>query len=145
MMERKYYLIDYHLKGLPVIDQTDIRNDVFKKFVTEDSAYIFDVENNYENVYKDGLILNEKEMEKYLINMKSKFEGINQKMISKKRYPLFVITNDLVETMKTRNQLIQLLPESECNKILNCKSFEEYMPPIYQEKPSSGSELQRTF
>lgn len=53
-------------------------------------------------------------------------------MIENERYPLFKDPYNLLESMNWRDLLLTFMPESECNKIVGCKSFDDYTPLVYK-------------
>ena len=53
-------------------------------------------------------------------------------MMKNERYPLFPSPNDLKASMEWRDKLATYMPESECNKIVGCKSFDDYEPEDYK-------------
>ena len=61
------------------------------------------------------------------------FIEINERMMKNGRCPLFETPYNLVESMELRDKLLEYMPESECNKIVGCKSYKEHYPLVYKE------------
>ncbi len=132
MSERKMHVLDFFLKGLDVDVQRDIYHHLKEDFTEMDEKYLQDEKNNYKNVYEEGIFSSEEELAPYLEDQKLVFDGINLRMVKKKRYPLFANTGNLAATMEKRIELLSFLPESECCKIVGCKSYETYAPKVFE-------------
>lgn len=128
------YIGDFYLKGLNHKLKFAIWQYINREITNRDRKYILDKKNNYANVYSElwTLVKNEDDMNKFIARRKPDFEKINAAMESAGRKPLFVITDDLVEAMEFRDFLLQFLPEEECCKILGCKSFDDFQPPMLE-------------
>ena len=61
-------------------------------------------------------------------------------MMKNERYPLFQNPNDLKNSMEWRDKLATYMPESECNKIVGCKSYKEHFPLVYKKKMIQDSQ-----
>lgn len=131
-MVKKYYLIEYYIKGLDPDEQRGIAGELRDKFTPFQQRAIDDIKNNYKNVIYSGLFLNEEQVKRYLQIVVDSFIKINERMIKNERYPLFQDPYNLPASMEWRDKLVTFMPESECNKIVGCKSFHDYKPSVYK-------------
>ena len=139
-MEKKFHLIDYYIKDLCPDEQRGIAGDLRDNFTYMERKYILDKKNDYKNVLKKGLFKTVQDIESFLQGTDDEFIAINNRMIKNGRPPLFKNPYNLLESMEWRDKLREYLPESECNKIVGCKSFDDYKPEIYK-KETNYNEL----
>ena len=130
-MEKKYHLIDYYIKDLCPDEQRGIAGDLRDSFTSRKRDYILDVKNDYKNVLKKRLFKSVQDIESFLQGTDDKFIAINNRMIKNGRLPLFKNPYNLLESMEWRDKLLEYMLESECNKIVGCKSFDDYKPQVY--------------
>ena len=130
----KFHLIDYYIKDLDPDQQRGIAGDVRDKFNYMEREYALDSKNNYENVTKRGLFRTVEDVEGFLHDTPDAFIAINNRMISQGRPPLFKDPYNLAECMEWRDMLLSYLPEGECNAIVGCTSFADYVPETYTEE-----------
>ena len=128
-MEEKTALINYFTKGLKNPQRQKVFNML--KELTDDLTIkcILDAENDYQNTLR-ARNYDDESIAYFLEECVENFIEINNVMMEYGRAPLFKDPSTLVENAKWRNQLISVLPLSECNKILGCNSFEEFEPPL---------------
>ena len=131
---KKYHLIDYYIKDLHPDQQRGIAGDVRDKFNYMEREYALDSKNNYENAIKNGLFSTVEDYVRFLRSTPDKFIAINNRMISQGRPPLFKDPYNLAECMEWRDMLLSYLPEGECNAIVGCTSFADYVPDTYTEE-----------
>ena len=131
---KKYHLIDYYIKDLHPDQQRGIPGDVRDKFNYMEREYALDSKNNYENAIKNGLFSTVEDYVRFLRSTPDKFIAINNRMISQGRPPLFKDPYNLAECMEWRDMLLSYLPEGECNAIVGCTSFADYVPDTYTEE-----------
>ena len=139
-MEKKYHLIDYYIKDLCPDEQRGIAGDLRDKFNYMERYYILDQKNDYKNVLKKILFKSVQEIEFFLKGSADKFIAINNRMIKNGRPPLFKNPYNLLESMEWRDKLFEYLPESECNKIVGCKSYKEHYPLVYKQMTQGDGE-----
>ncbi len=133
-MQEYYYVADYYLKGLDPDEIRGIWGDILDCMTPLKREIILDAKNHYKNVLEEGLLKSVEQIEKYTKDASVKFLAINDRMIKNKRPPLFENPFDLVKSTEWRDVLLSFLPEGECNKIVGCKSFDEYVPLVYTKK-----------
>ena len=133
MEEKKKYLIEYYTKGINVDEEREIIGAILDNFNDNQKDIIEIAEKDYEKLVKVGLFRNVDYIHQYLQDIANRFEEINQRMIKNERYPLFPSPNDLKASMEWRDKLATFMPESECNKIVGCKSYKEHYPLVYKE------------
>ena len=139
-MEEKFKLIDYYIKNLDPDEQRGVTGDLRDKFNYMERKYILDIRNDYKNVLKKGLFKTVQDIESFLQGSADKFISINERMMKNERYPLFEDPYNLLQSMEWRDKLLEYMPESECNKIVGCKSFDDYEPPVYKKKMIQDSQ-----
>ena len=140
MVEKKMHVLDFFLKGLDADVQRDIHHHLKEDFTEMDERYLQDQKNNYKKVYEEGIFSSEEELAPYLEDRRIAFDGINLRMVKKKRRPLFVNTENLLESIEKRKELLSFLPESECCKLIGCESYESYVPKVFE-----GPEREKTL
>ena len=131
---KKYHLIDYYIKNLHPDQQRGIWGDVRDCMTSRKREYILDEINDYENVMKTGLFKSIEEIKMFIGNIAERFVAINNRMMSQGRPPLFKNPYNLVESTEWRDMLLSYLPEGECNAIVGCTSFADYVPETYTEE-----------
>ena len=133
MEEKKKYLIEYYTKGINVDEEREIIGAILDNFNDNNKRVMRVAEEDYTKLIKVGLFDNYDDVKEYLQKIANRFEEINQRMIKNERYPLFPSPNDLKASMEWRDKLATFMPESECNKIVGCKSYKEHYPLVYKE------------
>ena len=131
-MEKRFQLIDYYIKDLDPDEQRGIAGDLRDKFNYMERDYILDIKYDYKNVLKNILFKSVQDIELFLQGSADKFISINNRMIKNGRPPLFKDPYNLLESMEWRDKLLEYMPESECNKIVGCASFDDYEPQAYK-------------
>ena len=139
MEEKKKYLIEYYTKGINVDEEREIIGAILDNFNDNNKRVMRVAEEDYTKLIKVGLFDNYDDVKEYLQKIANRFEEINKRMIKNERYPLFPSPNDLKASMEWRDKLATFMPESECNKIVGCKSYKEHYPLIYKQV-TQGSE-----
>jgi hypothetical protein len=139
MEEKKKYLIEYYTKGINVDEEREVIGAILDNFNPRQKNIIEIAEKDYEKLVKVGLFRNVDYIHQYLQDIANRFEEINKRMIKNERYPLFPNSNDLKASMEWRDKLATFMPESECNKIVGCKSYKEHYPLVYKQM-TQGSE-----
>ena len=132
MSEVNRYVLDYYIKGLDAFAQRSIWQQVADRISGRDCEMLIDGENGFENVFKTGVYKDRNDIEPFLKLQKMRFDVANKMMRENKRFPLFEDTNDLIASAKQRNKLVKYMPESECNKVVGCESFQSYIPKVYE-------------
>ena len=133
MEEKKKYLIEYYTKGIGVDEEREIIGAILDNFNDNHKRIMRVAEEDYEKLVKVGLFRNVDYIHQYLQDIANRFDEINQRMMKNERYPLFPNSNDLKASMEWRDKLATFMPESECNKIVGCKSYKEHYPLVYKE------------
>ena len=133
MEEKKKYLIEYYTKGINVDEEREIIGAILDNFNDNHKRVMRVAEEDYTKLIKVGLFDNYDDVKEYLQKIANRFEEINKRMIKNERYPLFPSPNDLKASMEWRDKLATFMPESECNKIVGCKSYKEHYPLVYKE------------
>lgn len=131
-----FYVGKFYLKGLDHDVKTDIWNSIYNDIIPMDRQFVFDKDNGYKTLFDEGFLSSQEDVNDYLDMLKKKFESINKRMEKQNRAHLFEITEDLIKTMERRDFLIQYLPENECAKLLNCKSYTDFEPPLLESDKS---------
>lgn len=132
MVEKKKYLIEYYTKGINVNEEREIIGAILDNFDSNQKDIIRIAGEDYQKLIKSGLFKSVDGINNYLQDIANSFDEINQRMMKNERYPLFENPNDLKASMTWRDKLATFMPESECNKIVGCKSFKEHYPLIYK-------------
>ncbi len=140
MEEKKKYLIDYYIKDLHPDEQRGISGDLKEKFTSYHKKYINDIKNDYKNVLENCAFDNKEDIKEFLQEVVNLFIAINERMIKNGRFPLFKDPYNLLESMEWRDKLLEYLPESECNKIVGCKSYKEHYPLVYKQMTQGDGE-----
>jgi len=138
-METYRHIIDYYIKDLHPDEQRGICGDLKEKFTSYHKKYINDIKNDYKNVLENCAFDNKEDIKEFLQEVVNLFIAINERMIKNGRFPLFKDPYNLLESMEWRDKLLEYLPESECNKIVGCKSYKEHYPLVYKQM-TQGSE-----
>ena len=133
MEETATALINYFTKGLKPAQRQAVFNALKEGTDDLEIQCILDVENDYQNTLRERNY-NDDEIRYFLLECEEDFKKVNEIMTKYGRAPLFENASDLVENAKWRNQLISILPLEECNKILGCSSYEEFEPPMLQQR-----------
>ena len=139
MEEKKKYLIEYYTKGIGVDEEREIIGAILDNFNDNHKRVMRVAEEDYTKLIKVGLFDKYEDVSEYLQKIANRFEEINKRMIKNERYPLFPSPNDLKASMEWRDKLATYMPESECNKIVGCKSYKEHYPLVYKQV-TQGSE-----
>ena len=140
MEEKKKYLIEYYTKGINVDEEREVIGAILDNFDDNHKRVMRVAEEDYTKLIKVGLFDNYDDVKEYLKKIANRFEEINQRMIKNERYPLFPNSNDLKASMEWRDKLATFMPESECNKIVGCKSYKEHYPLVYKENLKDNME-----
>ena len=140
MEEKKKYLIEYYTKGINVDEEREIIGAILDNFNDNNKRVMRVAEEDYTKLIKVGLFDNYDDVKEYLQKIANRFEEINKRMIKNERYPLFPSPNDLKASMEWRDKLATFMPESECNKIVGCKSYKEHYPLVYKENLKDNME-----
>ena len=140
MEEKKKYLIEYYTKGIGVDEEREIIGAILDNFNDNQKDIIEIAEKDYEKLVKVGLFRNVDYIHQYLQDIANRFDEINQRMMKNERYPLFPSPNDLKASMEWRDKLATFMLESECNKIVGCKSYKEHYPLVYKENLQDSDE-----
>ena len=133
MEEKKKYLIEYYTKGIGVDEEREVIGAILDNFNDNHKRVMRVAEEDYTKLIKVGLFDKYEDVSEYLQKIANRFEEINERMIKNERYPLFPSPNDLKASMEWRDKLATFMPESECNKIVGCKSYKEHYPLVYKE------------
>jgi len=139
MEEKKKYLIEYYTKGINVDEEREIIGAILDNFDPRQKNIIRIAGEDYQKLIKSGLFKTVDGINNYLQDIANRFEEINQRMMKNERYPLFPSPNDLKASMEWRDKLATFMLESECNKIVGCKSYKEHYPLVYKQV-TQGSE-----
>ena len=140
MEEKKKYLIEYYTKGIGVDEEREIIGAILDNFNDNHKRVMRVAEEDYTKLIKVGLFDNYDDVKEYLQKIANRFEEINKRMIKNERYPLFPSPNDLKASMEWRDKLATFMLESECNKIVGCKSYKEHYPLVYKENLQDSDE-----
>ena len=140
MEEKKKYLIEYYTKGINVDEEREVIGAILDNFDDNHKRVMRVAEEDYTKLIKVGLFDNYDDVKEYLQKIANRFEEINQRMMKNERYPLFPNSNDLKASMEWRDKLATFMPESECNKIVGCKSYKEHYPLVYKENLKDNME-----
>jgi hypothetical protein len=133
-------LIEYYTKGINVDEEREIIGAILDNFNDNHKRVMRVAEEDYTKLIKVGLFDNYDDVKEYLQKIANRFEEINKRMIKNERYPLFPSPNDLKASMEWRDKLATFMPESECNKIVGCKSYKEHYPLVYKENLKDNME-----
>ena len=133
MEEKKKYLIEYYTKGIDLDEESGIMGSILNNFNNHQKRIIKFAEEDYTKLIRAGMFDSYDSVKNYLQKIANRFEEINQRMVKNKRYPLFPSPNDLKASMEWRDKLATYMPESECNKIVGCKSYKEHYSLVYKE------------
>ena len=133
MEEKKKYLIEYYTKGINVDEEREVIGAILDNFDPRQKNIIRIAGEDYQKLIKSGLFKTVDGINNYLQDIANRFYEINMRMIKNERYPLFPSPNDLKASMEWRDKLATFMPESECNKIVGCKSYKEHYPLVYKE------------
>lgn len=131
-MEEYFHLIDYYIKDLDPDEQRGITGDLRDKFTSYHKEVIDDIKDDYKNVFERTVFSDKKQIERYLQRVVHSFIEINERMMKNGRYPLFQDPYNLPESMAWRDELLSFMAERTCNKIVGCKSFDDYEPLVYK-------------
>lgn len=132
MAEKEYRLIDYYLKGINPYAEREVlsilKNDIQDMFI--DHIDFLRKQN------KPYYLIVDKLTDAYMraiLKAVDQFSKINNVMEDNGREHLFKDARDVVKCYDVRAELLKYMPESECNKIMNCDSYESYQPAVKEE------------
>ena len=132
MEEKHKYLIEYYTKGIHVDEEREVIGAILHNFDSRQKNILRIYNDDPQKLIKSGLWKTMEGINNYLQDIRNRFIAINERMIKNERYPLFKNVDDLEACMAWRDQLATFMPESECNKIVGCKSYNEHYPLIYK-------------
>lgn len=138
--------IDYMLKNMPIDEEKKLLAmiDIEGHNAFNSNICDFLIDPTQKDVVVlamiPGALMGQENIYNFISSYVDKFKSINELCVKNKIYPLFDNPNNVAESVETREDILDSVPEAELNVFFKTESYDAYQPPVYE--PSKGDPAQ---